>query len=174
MPFNVCLHSCSFPLLTDWQKSDSSVDREPQGNWRWNLNSRDEVASSPSFSRPAARAPREACSQASAEFIDPSTVFFLKSLMRIILQKSVDTAEKSALTLVNASSLKVMRLKRAWPPPPPPPEYKRLSIFGETWQCHYFIRLSFKLCRRIFTNCWEKKKTVERSIWKIVVLMVRV
>ena len=37
---------------------------------------RDVVASSPSFSRPAGRAPREACSQASAEFIDPSTVFF--------------------------------------------------------------------------------------------------
>ena len=44
-------------------KSDSSVDGEPQGNWRWNSNSRDAVASSPSFSRPAARAPRRACSQ---------------------------------------------------------------------------------------------------------------
>ena len=36
---------------------------EPQGNWRWNSNSRDVVASSPSFSRPAARAPWRACSQ---------------------------------------------------------------------------------------------------------------
>ena len=34
------------------------------GNWRWNSNSRDVVASSPSFSRPASRAPRKACSQA--------------------------------------------------------------------------------------------------------------
>ena len=32
--------------------------------WRWNINYRDVVASSPSFSRPAARAPRRACSQA--------------------------------------------------------------------------------------------------------------
>ena len=32
----------------DWRKSDSSVDREPQGNWRWNSNFRDAVASSPS------------------------------------------------------------------------------------------------------------------------------
>ena len=63
MFFNVCLHSRSFPLRTDWRKSDSSVDGEPQGHWRWNSNSRDAVASSPSFSRPAARAPRRACSQ---------------------------------------------------------------------------------------------------------------
>ena len=28
---------------------DSSVDREPQGNWRWNSNYRDIVASSPSL-----------------------------------------------------------------------------------------------------------------------------
>ena len=59
-----CLPSCSFPLRADWQKSDSSVDREPQGNWRWNSNSRDVVASSRSFSRPASRAPRRAFSQA--------------------------------------------------------------------------------------------------------------
>ena len=38
----------------DWRKSDSSVDRGPQGNWRRNLNSRDVVASSPSLSRLAA------------------------------------------------------------------------------------------------------------------------
>ena len=29
----------NFPLFADLWKSDSSVDREPQGNWRWNLNS---------------------------------------------------------------------------------------------------------------------------------------
>ena len=34
--FNVCLHSRSFPFHADWRKSDSSVDEEPQGNWRWN------------------------------------------------------------------------------------------------------------------------------------------
>ena len=54
MFFNVCLHLRLFPLLADWRKSDSSVDREPEGNWRWNSNSRDIVACSPSFSRPAA------------------------------------------------------------------------------------------------------------------------
>ena len=47
--FNMGLHSRSFPLLADWRKSDSSVDGESQGNWRWNLNSRDVVASSHSF-----------------------------------------------------------------------------------------------------------------------------
>ena len=35
-----------------------------KGNWRCNSNSRDVLGSSPSFSRPAARAPRRACSQA--------------------------------------------------------------------------------------------------------------
>ena len=64
MFFNVCLHSRSFPLLAVWRKSDSSVDGKPQGNWRRNSNSRDVVVSSPCFSRPAARAPRRACSQA--------------------------------------------------------------------------------------------------------------
>ena len=58
--FNLCLHSHLFPLRADWRKSDSSVDGEPQRNWRWNLNSRDVVVSSPSFSRPAASAPRRA------------------------------------------------------------------------------------------------------------------
>ena len=60
--FNVCLHWRSFPLGADWPKSDSSVNGEPQGNWRWNSNSRDIVTSSPSFSRRTARAPRRACS----------------------------------------------------------------------------------------------------------------
>ena len=61
--FSVCLHLRSFPLRADWRKSDSSVDGEPQENWRWNSNSRDVVASSPSFSRPAARAPGELASR---------------------------------------------------------------------------------------------------------------
>ena len=63
MFFNVCLHSHTFPLHADWRKSDCSVDGEPQENLRWNSNSRDAVASSPSFSRPAARVLRRACSQ---------------------------------------------------------------------------------------------------------------
>ena len=54
--FNLCLHSRSFSLCADWRKSDSSVNGQPQGNWRRNSNSRDVVASSPSFSQPAARA----------------------------------------------------------------------------------------------------------------------
>ena len=63
--FSVCLRSRSLPLHADWRKSDSSVDEEPQGNWRWNSNFRCVVASSPSFSRRTVRAPRRACSQAS-------------------------------------------------------------------------------------------------------------
>ena len=62
--FNVCLHSRSLLFRADWQKSDNSVDGEPQGSWRLNWNSKDVVTSSPSFSLPAARAPRRACSQA--------------------------------------------------------------------------------------------------------------
>ena len=60
---NASLHSPSFPLRADWRKSDSSVDGEPQVNWRQNALSGDVVASSPSFSCPAARAPRRAYSQ---------------------------------------------------------------------------------------------------------------
>ena len=61
---NVYLHLCSFLLHADWWKSDHSVDREPQGIWRWNSNSRDVIASSPSFSHPAIRVPWRACWQA--------------------------------------------------------------------------------------------------------------
>ena len=67
MFFDVCLHLCLFPLRTDWQKSDCSIDGEPQGNLRWNSNSRDVVSSSPSFSCPATRVPRRACSQATSQ-----------------------------------------------------------------------------------------------------------
>ena len=54
---------CLFLLFADWRKSDSSFDGESQGNWRWNSNSRYVIASSPCFSRPAARAPWRACSR---------------------------------------------------------------------------------------------------------------
>ena len=67
MFFNVCLHSLSFPLLVDRRKSDSLVKGEPRGNWRQDSNSRDVVASSPWFPRPAARAPRRTSSQATSK-----------------------------------------------------------------------------------------------------------
>ena len=74
---NVCLHSRSFPLRTDWRKSDSSVDGEPQGNWKWKLKFKDVVESPPSFSCPAAREPRGACSQ--AKFLHPILAFTINS-----------------------------------------------------------------------------------------------
>ena len=55
-----------FPLCADWQKFDSSVNGEPQGNWRWNSNSGDVVASSPSFCCPTTRALWRASSQATS------------------------------------------------------------------------------------------------------------
>ena len=63
---------CDMLIGADWRKSDSTVDGEPQGNWRWNWNSRDEVASSPSFSLPAARAPQSTFSQASSHLKWPT------------------------------------------------------------------------------------------------------
>ena len=69
---NVITPGTCFSMLiynrADWRKSDSSVDGEPQGNWRWNSNSRDVVECSPSFSCPAATEPRRACSQAWLQF----------------------------------------------------------------------------------------------------------
>ena len=82
--FNVCLHSRSFPLLADWRKSNSSVDREQQGNWRWNSNSRDIVASSPSFSHHAARAPRRACSQTNSTLLDVTRCIRLHTLLHVV------------------------------------------------------------------------------------------
>ena len=72
--FNICSHLLSFPLRADWRKSNSSVDGNPHGNWRWKSNSRDVVASSPSFSRPDARAPRRACSKAISSLASRSLV----------------------------------------------------------------------------------------------------
>ena len=57
--FNHCLHSRSFSFCADWRESESSVTGQPQDNRRRNSNSRDVVASSPSFSQPAARAAPE-------------------------------------------------------------------------------------------------------------------
>ena len=59
MFFNVSLLSRSFSLRADWQTFDSSIDGEPQGNWKWNINSREVVARSPLFFRPATRHPGE-------------------------------------------------------------------------------------------------------------------
>ena len=51
MCFSMFVYICArFRFALIGGKSDSSVDREPQGNWRWNSNSRDVVASSPSIS----------------------------------------------------------------------------------------------------------------------------
>ena len=81
--FNVCLRSRSSPLRADWRKFGSPVDGEPLGNWRRNSYSRDVVASSPFFSRPAASAPWRACSQTTyAQFkgvMSRYLLFFLKS-----------------------------------------------------------------------------------------------
>ena len=54
--FQRCLHSRSFPLRADWQKSDSSVDGEPQGNW--NSKSIDAVFSAPPPEHPGELARR--------------------------------------------------------------------------------------------------------------------
>ena len=81
--FNVCLRSRSSPLRADWRKFGSPVDGEPPGNWRRNSYSRDVVASSPFFSRPAASASWRACSQTTyAQFkgvMSRYLLFFLKS-----------------------------------------------------------------------------------------------
>ena len=81
--FNVCSHSCWFPLCADWWKSDSSVDVEPLGNWRQNLNFRDihVVVSSPSVFLPWCQRPRSACSQATSVTSRQSTVSPLKQTL---------------------------------------------------------------------------------------------
>ena len=81
--FNVCIHSRYFPLHTDWRKSDSSVDDEPQGNWRWNSISKNVVTSSPSHPAPPGW-PRElarACLQ--ARLLVPHLFFFKVSTLLI-------------------------------------------------------------------------------------------
>ena len=59
----VYLRAC-FRFAVIGGKLTAQATREPQGNWSWNSNSRDVVASSPSFSCPATQAPQRACSQA--------------------------------------------------------------------------------------------------------------
>ena len=62
--FDKIIHSCSFPVRADWQNPDSSSRLGATGELEVEFKFRDVLASSPSFSRPAARAPRRACSQA--------------------------------------------------------------------------------------------------------------
>ena len=78
--------SARFLFTLNWRTSDSSVDGEPRGNWRRNSNSRDVVASSPSFSRPAARAPRRACSQ--VMLLVPQTLKVNETLLELITFKT--------------------------------------------------------------------------------------
>ena len=78
---NLCLHLCSFLLRADWWKSHSSVNGEPQGNWRWNSISKDVFVSSPFFSLHTARAPQRACSQ--ARFLVPHLLFLKVSTLLI-------------------------------------------------------------------------------------------
>ena len=56
--FNSCFSMFVY-IRADWWKSDSSVDREPQGNWRWNSNSRDSCKLSFLFPAPPPKHPRE-------------------------------------------------------------------------------------------------------------------
>ena len=58
-----CLLWRSLLCRADWQKSDSSVDGEQHGYWKWNSNYRDVFESSPSFSRTTAGAPGELASR---------------------------------------------------------------------------------------------------------------
>ena len=61
-----CVFQCLFTFVlispSHWLAEIWQLSR--RGNWRQNSNSRDVVASSPSFSRLTTRAPRRACSQA--------------------------------------------------------------------------------------------------------------
>ena len=84
------------------------------------FNSRDVVASSPSFSRPAARAPREACSQASAEFIDPSTVFFLKVINEDNFTKICRHRRNERLNIGKRVKFESDASKASMTPPPLP------------------------------------------------------
>ena len=63
-PFTFALVSASRWLAEIWQLCRRGATGEfPQGNWRWNSDCRDIVASSPSFCRSTDRAPCTACSQ---------------------------------------------------------------------------------------------------------------
>ena len=75
LAFNVCLHLHLFPLCAVWQKSDSSAIGEPQGNWKWNSNSRDvQLQALLRFPAPLPECPGElACSQAGISMAYPTS-----------------------------------------------------------------------------------------------------
>ena len=98
--FNVFSHS--FPLHTEGWKSDNSVNGSHRG--------RDVVACSPSFSCPAARTPRRACSQAT-------------NVMTKMEVKSVGT-------------FPVMLLKLVTPPLPP---QTKLNLEQNGWKWVLFL-----------------------------------
>ena len=63
-------------IRADWRKSDSSVEGKPQGNWRWNSNSRDVVVCSPSFPTPPPQSPGELAPRLSYNFATGIPVLF--------------------------------------------------------------------------------------------------
>ena len=78
-----CLFTSAFISPLQWLEEIWQLSH--QGNWRRNSNSRDVVTSSPSFSRPTARVPWRACSQATKHIIQINKLLhctFNKTLLK--------------------------------------------------------------------------------------------
>ena len=91
-----------------WASSaGSSVGGEPQGTWRWNLNFRDVVASSASFSRPLPERPptRRACSQAL-----PNSVFFHFTSSNKPLRLDSTKVKKIRISLIGGLDLTIVEI----------------------------------------------------------------
>ena len=117
-----CLFTFVFVAASRWLAEIWQFSRrQATGKLEVEFNSRDAVASSPSFSRPAARAPREACSQASAEFIDPSTVFFLKVINEDNFTKICRHRRNERLNIGKRVKFESDASKASMTPPPPSP-----------------------------------------------------
>ena len=95
--FNVCLHSRSFLLHADYWKSDSSVNGEPQGNQRWNSNSRGTVANSPFFSRSTSRVPRRLSLLAGQQLLKSVTSSALKTRITLAILLVENTSQLNML-----------------------------------------------------------------------------
>ena len=96
-------------MLIDRDDISNDLSRVFQlGNWRWNSNSRDVVASSSSFSCPAARASRRVCSQA----IFPSelrAVVKLCPVQRFTCHQEAEIGQNSAVKLEGGLALLASR-----------------------------------------------------------------
>ena len=144
---NVCLHSRLFRFALIGGNLTAQSTGMSQWNWRWISISRDIVASSPSFSRPAARAPRRELARRLRRPGHKSEFWFLVCLRCPLASKHLDNIP--LLGIPKGRRSWGARVAQWWERSPP----TRVQLPASTpylgWVCCWFSPLLRKVFLRV-------------------------